>query len=235
MPACRTLLGNRFIRRSKFAIWIIPAAIERVALARTFFHQFPVRAQRAFHANKILLDVLAFRISAARRELAKTSVANHHIAVTFRAKLIERNVRNFLALIQSPRGLAIGIAGARHELAEAPTLEHHHPPAILAIFFLRGFLNVRTVEVRQVDGIFFSKRAALRILFVVRAARVERTVFAPLDDQRRSAALALFVSRLLHPLDVFHVLLRIAEVFREFLIKIGEGISPLLGAVFYFV
>ena len=35
-------------------------------------------------------------------------------------------------------------------------------------------------------------------------------VLAPLDDQRRAAEFALFVRRLLHTLDVFHVLLGVS-------------------------
>src|SRR5256885_9288062 len=44
----------------------------------------------------------------------------------------QRNVGNFLPLIQPARGLAVGISRARHELPETATLEHHHPPAVLA-------------------------------------------------------------------------------------------------------
>src|SRR5579863_4964223 len=170
--ATRALFGDGLVGRSKLALRIISATVERVAFARALFDQVSVFALRALHADVILLDVLALGIPAAGGELAEASVSNHHVAAALRAEFVERNVGNFLALIETARGLAIGIARASHELAEAPALQHHHPAAILAVLFCRArILHVGGVEIRQVDRIFFSKRAGIGIVLVVGAAR----------------------------------------------------------------
>ena len=232
MAAFRALFIDRFPVRSEVTLGVFGAAIEKIAAAGFLFHQLAFLALRAFHADEVLLDVLAFRIPAARSEFAEASVAQHHIAFALGALLVEGDIGNFLGLIQPPRGLAFGISGAGHELAEAAALEHHGAAAIFAIFLLRGFLQVGSIEVRQVDGIFLGEGAALRIIFLVSAAGVERTVAAPLDHQRRSATLALFFRRLFHALDVFHVLLRILQVFGELLVELGQRLRPLLFAFF---
>src|SRR6476646_4456831 len=116
----RACFRNRLVCRRELAVRIIRAAIERVpTAARLLFHQLAIRALRALHANKILLDVLAIRVSAAGDELAIAPVAQHQIAAAFGAEFFQRNVRHTLALIAPPRGLAIRIASAGHELAEA--------------------------------------------------------------------------------------------------------------------
>ena len=92
---------------------------------------------------------------------------DHQIASALGTKLVERDVGNLLALIQTTGGLAVRIACARHELAEAATLQHHDPPTVLAIFFLGSFLDVRGIQIRQVDWIFFGESAAFGIFFVV--------------------------------------------------------------------
>ena len=162
-------------------------------------------------------------------------MADHHVAPALGAELVDRNVRNFLALIKPASGLAVGISGAGHELAEAAPLQDHHPAAVLAIFFLRGLLDVGRIQVGQVDRIFLGKGAAVRILLVVGTAGVERTVLAPLDHQGRTAALALLVRGLLHPLDVLHVLLGIAEILGESLVEAAQSVSPGFFAFFDFV
>ena len=148
---------------------------------------------------------------------------------------VERDVGNFLALIEPARGLAIRIASARHELAEASALQDHHAAAVFAIFFLRGLLDVGGIQVGQVDGIFLGEGAAFGIFLVVRAAGVERSVLAPLDHQRRAAALALLVRGLLHPLDVLHMLFGIAEILGEAFVEFGERVSPCFLAFFNLV
>ena len=121
-------------------------------------------------------------------------------------------------------------------MSEAPALQDHHTTAVLAIFFSRSrLLHVRAIEIGKIDRIFFRKGATLGILFIVRTARIEGAVLSPLDDQGRSAALAFFVSRLLHALDVFHMLVRIAKVLFEFLVKAGERLRPAFLAFFDFV
>src|SRR5262249_43187957 len=145
-----------------------------VALACTFLNQFAVRAQRALHADEILLHILTIRISAARCELAVAPMPDHQVAPAFWAKLIERNVWNFLALIQAAGSLAIRISRARHELPEAAAFKYHHSTAVFAVLVSRSsFLHVGRIKIWQIDGIFFGKRAAIRIIFVIRAARVK--------------------------------------------------------------
>src|SRR6185437_1762855 len=149
------------------------------------------------------------------------------VTVTLRALLIQRNVRHALTLVQTAGGFAIGISGASHELPKASAFEHHHAAAILAVLFRRaGVLNVSRVEVRQIDGIFLGKVAAAGIFFIVRTASVEGAVLSPLDDERRTAALALFISGLLNTLDVFHVLRSVFEVLLELFVEIGERLRP---------
>src|ERR1700731_526537 len=218
--ALRAGLSHRLISRRELARGIIRASIECVAaLPRLLFYQLAIRALRALHADEILLDVFALRISAARDELAIASVAQHQVAAALGTEFFQRDVRHALALIEPPRGLAIGIAGAGHELPEAPALQYHHSSAVLTVFVLAGLRHLSAVEVREIDRVLFSERAALRIILLVRAAGVERAVLAPLEHQRRATALALLVRGLLHPLHVFHVLFSVAEVLGKLLVE----------------
>ena len=122
MPAVGAFFGNGFCRRGEFALRIISASVKSVALARALLDEFSLFAFGAFHADEVLLHIFALGISAAGGELAVTAVPQDQIALAQRAGLIKRNVRHFLALIQPPRRLAIGIAGAGHELPEASAL-----------------------------------------------------------------------------------------------------------------
>src|SRR4030088_1899523 len=235
MSAIRTLLRDGLRRRSEFALRIISAAVKRIALARTFFDEFPFFTFRALHADEVLLHVFALGISTAGSELAEAPMAQDQVAFAERAGFIEWNVGHFLALIQPPRRLAIGIAGAGHELAEAPALQDHHAAAVFAVFLLRGLLYIGRIKVGQIDGILFGEFAGIGVFLVVCAASIKRTVLAPLDDQRRSAELALFVGRLLHTLDVFHVLLGVSKILSELLVKLGERVVARLLAFFNLV
>ncbi len=112
------------------------------------FDQFSVFAQRALHADEVLLHVFAVRITAAGGEFSIAPVTDHQVVLaTLWALLIERDVWNFLALVETASGLTIRISGTRHELAEAPTFQDHHPAAVFAIFFLRSFLHIGRIEV----------------------------------------------------------------------------------------
>src|SRR5438445_13873649 len=128
----------------------------------------------------MLLHILTLRISAARGELAEAPMPDHQIPTTFRAKLVERDIRDLFPLIEAARRLAVRISCASHELPEAPTLQHHHPAAVLAVLFLCSFLQVGGIKIRQVAGIFLREFAGIRIVLVVGAASVARSVFAPL-------------------------------------------------------
>src|SRR5215469_9489741 len=74
LSAAGAFLGDRFICRGEFALWIITAAVEGVALARLLLHQFAIFAERALHPDEVLLYVLAFGISATGRELTISPV-----------------------------------------------------------------------------------------------------------------------------------------------------------------
>ena len=60
-------------------------------------------------------------------------------------------------------------------------------------------------------------------------------MLAPLEHQRRAAALAFFVRGLFHPLHVFHVLFRVAEVLGKLFVEAAQRVRPLLLAFFYLV
>src|SRR6185437_3552816 len=133
--ALRAGLRHWLVRRCEVAIRIVGAAIEGIApTARFFLHQLAILALRALHADKILLDVLAVRVSAARDELAVTPVAQHQVASALGAYLFQRDVRHALALIEPTRSLAIRITRAGHELAKAPALKHHYATTVFAVF-----------------------------------------------------------------------------------------------------
>src|SRR5690606_24771151 len=88
-------------------------------------------------AGALLLDVLAGRVVAARRELAEPAVLEHEVRAALRARLVEDLVRlgrrqPALRRDDLPRRLALGIAGAGEELAEAPALDRHRAAAVLA-------------------------------------------------------------------------------------------------------
>src|SRR5439155_392808 len=85
--APRAFFRDRPIRGCKFALRIIRAPVERIALARPLLDQLAIFALRTLYTDKILLHVLALRISAARGELAEAPVPDHQIPATFRAKL----------------------------------------------------------------------------------------------------------------------------------------------------
>ena len=77
VTAFRALFRKRLVCRSELALRIIAAAIECVALASFLFDQLSIFAQRTFHTDKVLLYVLAIRISAARSEFPVAPMTNH--------------------------------------------------------------------------------------------------------------------------------------------------------------
>src|SRR5271154_252592 len=133
VSAVGTLLRNRLCSRGELALRIIPAPVKRIAFACALFDELAFFAFRTLHADKILLHIFAFGISAARSELAVAAMSQDQIAFAQWAGFIEWNIGHLLALIKPPRCLAVGIAGAGHELAEASTLQNHHATAIFAI------------------------------------------------------------------------------------------------------
>src|SRR5580698_6918128 len=122
MAATGALLRNRLVGRRELALRVVGTSVEGIAFPGTLLHQIAVCAERAFYPNEILLHVLALRISAARREFPVTPVADHHVPAALGARLVERNIRHLLSLIQAPSSLAVRISRARHELPETATL-----------------------------------------------------------------------------------------------------------------
>src|ERR1700722_8841774 len=183
VAAVRALLRNGFRGRSEFALRIIPATVKSVALARTLFDQLALFAFGTLHADEVLLHIFALGISAAGSELTIATVAQDQVALAQGAGFVQRYVGHFLALIEPPGGFAIGVASTGHELPEASALQDHHPPAVFAVFFLRGLLYVGRIEIVQIDRILLGELTSVWIFFVVGAAGIERTVLAPLDHQ----------------------------------------------------
>src|SRR5260370_12749092 len=180
MPAIRTLFGDGFRRRSEFALRIISAAVKSISLARALFNELAFFAFGTLYANEVLLHVFALGISAGRRELAKTAVPQDQVAFAQRAGFIERNVRHSLALIETPRRLAIGIAGAGHELAEAPALQDHDASTVFAVFLLRGFLYIGRIVVGKINAILFGELAGVRVLLILVSPPFKQTTHPPL-------------------------------------------------------
>src|SRR5579864_57980 len=230
--ALGALFGNRLVGGRELALRIVRAPVECVALARLLLDQFAILAQRALHADKVLLHVLAIGIAGTGGELAIAAVTDHQIASAFRAGFVQRDVWHALALVQQTCGFAVGITRAGHELAEAAALEHHHATTVFAVFLLRRLLHIGGVEIGQVNGIFLGESAAFGIVLVVGTAGIEGPVLAPLDDERRAAALTLLVGGLLHTLDVLHVLLSVFEILGEAFVELRHGVGPLLFAFF---
>src|SRR5581483_3238162 len=164
----------RFTGRRKFALGIIGTAVENISPPpRLFLDQLALFALRTFHPDEILFHVLALGIAAAGGELAIPPVTQHHSPSALWTVFIQRDVGNFLSLVEAPRGLAIRVPGTGHELPEAPALQHHRTTAVLAVFLLRSLLHVGRIEIGQVNRIFLGERAAVGIILLVRTARVE--------------------------------------------------------------
>src|SRR5204862_5374510 len=110
------------------------------------------------------------------------------------------------------RRLAVGIAGAREELAEAAALDDHRLAAVLARFVLR------LVDVGV--GLALLELARVRAVWIA-AARHERTELADLDHHSLAAAVAdLFGLDAF--LEVLHLLAGFGEVLLEFFVEGGE-------------
>src|SRR5271166_1880665 len=140
--ALRTRFVDRPISRRKPALGIIGATVEEISATRFLLGQVSGFTLRAFHSDVVLLDPLAFRITAARNELSVAAMAQQEIAPALRTLLVQRNVGDFLCLVQAAGGLAVRISGAGHELAEPPALQHHGPSTVLAVLLLSRLLQI---------------------------------------------------------------------------------------------
>ena len=95
VAAIRALLRNRLVGRSEFALRIIASIRRRCCpCGRASRPDLAVFAQRALHADEVLLHVFAVGIAAAGGELAVASVADHQVASALRALFIQRNIGN---------------------------------------------------------------------------------------------------------------------------------------------
>ena len=162
----------------------------------------------------------------------KRPLRSSEIASALGTFFFERSVGLFLHGVEAAGGFALGISGAGHEGAEASALEDHGLAAVFAelLFVVGGDFGV--TEVGEVDGVFLGEGAGVGVLLIEGGAGEERAVLAPLEDQRRAAALALLVGGLLHALDVFHVLAGVFEVLLELGVELVQGGGPLDFAVF---
>ena len=134
--AVRALLRHRPVPEREVAVRIVGAAEEHAAAARLALDDVAA-VFRAEDAGRLLLHVLAGRIVAARRELAEPALLEHEVRLALRALLVEDLIRlgggqPLLGRDDLPRRLALGIAGAGEELAEAAALERHRLAAVLA-------------------------------------------------------------------------------------------------------
>src|SRR5262249_37671832 len=145
--AFRTLLGYRLTPRHESAVRITVAAIERLAALGAAFDDLTFRAIRTFHSDGFLLDVLAGRIIAARRELAEPAEFQDQTVAALRANFVQRDVRFLLRSADGLGGLAVRISGAGVELAEATLLEDHRAAAVFAILLFALLAQVCLVDV----------------------------------------------------------------------------------------
>src|SRR5690349_24802000 len=77
--AGRALLRDGLVGGSELALGVVGAAVESVALAGALLHQFAGFAQRALHADKVLLHILALGVPGAGGEFAVAAVPEHHV------------------------------------------------------------------------------------------------------------------------------------------------------------
>ena len=125
--ALRARLGDRPVPQREVAVRIVRAAEEHLAAPRLALDDVAA-VLRAEHAGGLLLHVLAGRIVAARGELAEAALLDDQVRLALRALLVEDLVRlrrghALLGRDDLPRRLALGIAGAGEELAEAAALD----------------------------------------------------------------------------------------------------------------
>ena len=147
-----TLLQDRAVPQHEIAVGIIRAAEERLAALRLALDDLAalVGVLRARQARRLVLDVLALGIFRAGGELAEAPLLDDQIRSAPRALLVENLVRlrrlepALLGRDQLARRLALGIARAGEELAEAAALDGHRLAAVLArLDFLLAALRLR--------------------------------------------------------------------------------------------
>src|SRR6185437_12172057 len=230
----------RLVVRREVALGIIGESPEEIAALRLALGNIAGAALGALQAlNDVLLHIFALGIARARNELAVGSLAQDQVLAALRT-FFARGLRSALLLLLLRRELAERPAGrigivvrAGHEHAERSAPQHHHLAAVLAILILLGgALPLRRVQVWLVGRVLLGKRATVLVLLVVGRACIEAAELAPLEQKRRSAQIALFRRRLLHPLDIFHVPLGVFQLFFKVAVEALQQVCPLLLALF---
>src|SRR5256712_635076 len=220
--ALRAFFVDRPVPEDEVAVRIVRAAEEDLAAARLALDDLAalVAVLRTDDTGRLVLDVLALGIARARGELAEPSLLDHQIGAAARTLLVENLIgfRRFQPAVlgrdQLSRRLALGIAGAREELAEAAALDRHRLAAVLA----RLDLLVTRLGIRLLL-LHLARVRAVRI----RAARDARPEPADALQHRRSAFVAGLAD--VDPfLEIVHFLAGSREVLLELLVEVAQGL-----------
>src|ERR1700683_5424975 len=138
--ALRARLANGLMRRREVAIRVAAATVENpsppAALRCPAPDKFPLVALRAFDTQCDWPRVFALRIVLAPDEIAKPTRATQQHATVGGALFIQNHVglqRLLGARRQTPRRFAIRVARAGKKRPEAPALDGHFLPAIVAV------------------------------------------------------------------------------------------------------
>ena len=138
--AFRAWLVERFVRRSVIAIGIAAATVKDAAAPASFGRaaadEFSFSAFRAFDSEGDGPRVFALWIIFATDEIAEATLAAKELALVQRAFFIEPDIRlarGARAAHQTPGSLAIRIAGACKEYAEAAALDGHFLATVIAV------------------------------------------------------------------------------------------------------
>src|ERR1700676_2077214 len=125
--ALRARLVDRAVPQHEVAVRVVGAPEEDLPALGFALDDLAalVGVLRTLHARSLVLDVLALGILRAGGELAEAALLDHEICAAARARLVQDLIGfggpqpALLGGDQLPRRLALGIAGARQELAEA--------------------------------------------------------------------------------------------------------------------
>ena len=167
---------------------------------------------------RLLLDVAAFGIVRASRELAEAALLDHEVRLALRALLVEDLVRLrggepcFVAMIFRVV-LHSGIAGAGEELAEPAALDDHRLAAVFA----------RLLDLPFGAGLGRFELAGVLALGIA-AAGEEQAELARLDDHRLAALVAGDRRVGLVPfLEIRHLLFGALQVLLELLVEVATA------------
>src|SRR5688572_321896 len=212
--ALRARLENGLVPQREVTLRIVRAAVEHLA-APGLAHHDVAAVLGTDDAGRFELDVLALGVAGARRELAEAAGFDDEVLAAVRALLVEDLVRlrgadALLGRDDLPRRLALGIARAGEEHAEAPALDHHLAAAVLAR--LVEFLGRR-----------FGGLELLRVVAVgIPAAGQEDPELAGLLDHLAFVALVAGDARRLPFLEVGHFLRGALQILLERLVERRE-------------